>query len=71
MAKKKDGGLTVPANSNKEWEAENDFGTLERAEEVRSSSSRFKAARRMGALKLKATARALKGMGRKGIKVKV
>lgn len=63
--------IGVPADSKKEWEAEEDFRTLERAEEVRSSSSRFKSARKMGVLKLKATQRALGKMGKKGLKIKI
>jgi hypothetical protein len=57
--------------TDKDWEAENDFSTLERAEEVRSSSSRFKSARKMGMLKLKATRRALGKMSKKGIKIDI
>lgn len=66
MAKKtKSVGIPIPM-TDKDYQAESDFGSLERAEEIRSTPSRFRAARMMGVKKLKATQRALRGTKGKG-----
>jgi len=65
MSKKSTAPIAVPAKSERDYQAESDFSTLERAEEVRSNSSRFKMARMMGQKKLRATQKVLGRIGGK------
>jgi hypothetical protein len=71
MGKKSTAEIAVPAKSDRDYQAESDFSTLERAEEVRSNSSRFKMARMMGQKKLRATQKVLGRIGKRSMKGKI